>query len=855
MRWGLRTTLRTSRGFAAALAVLAAACVGPSAIAAGSSPALRVRIGHLPRLAASAKVIGALAASTPMQVTVALKPRDPAALAAFAQAVSNPASAVYREYLSPSQFAQRFGATASQLAAVESSLRAHGLNPGPASANRLSVPVRATAVQIEHAFSLSFKRLALTGGRQAVVASAAPALDTRIAGDVQAVLGLSSLSAPHPQLLRPAVLRPSLRSGLSARATPHVVTGGPQPCADATTAAQQQSAYTADHIASAYRFSSLYGQGAQGQGQTIAIYELEPNDPYDIAQYQSCYGTSAPVSYVQVGSGAGSGAGSGEAALDIENVIGLAPKASIIVYQGPNANQSTPGSGPYDVFNAIISQDRAQVVSVSWGECEQLQGAGGASAESILFQEAATQGQSIVAATGDQGSEDCNGASPLPDTSLAVDDPASQPLITGVGGTTLSSLGPPPSETVWNNGGNPTSLLPVQGGAGGGGVSQLWPMPSYQSGASGSLHVIGSNSSGSSCGAQSGYCRQVPDVSADADPNTGYLIYWNGSGSDPTSPQGWQGVGGTSAAAPLWAALLADINSSSSCRGSAIGFANPALYSAAGKAYASNFNDITQGNNDNTGTNGGLYPAGSAYDMASGLGTPNAGALASSVCGSALRVNNPGNQVSGLGQNVSLQLNTNVPAGAKLTFSASRLPTGLSISRTTGRITGKPRRRGTWTVGVTALDQTLALRSASFTWKVQGQPTVSQTSLVGAGSGRPKLALTVTAGRGAPALKGISIGLPKGLSFTRASRSVTVTGSGGKRIAFASRLVRGRLTITLATTAPVVRITAGNGAIKVTPGLAANARRNRAPTLGVSVQTTDAGRHSTALKARFKPRG
>src|SRR5205085_5727428 len=225
---------------------------------------------------------------------------------------------------------------------------------------------------------------------------------------------------------------------------------------------------------------------------------------------------------------------------------------SLIVYQGPNAGQTTPGSGPYDLFNAIVSDDRAQVVSVSWGQCEQLQGTSEAEAESTLFEEAAIQGQSIVAATGDEGSEDCNQTAGVPDPQLAVDDPGSQPFVTGVGGTTLSSLGPPPSESVWNNGGNPTTLLATQGGAGGGGVSQIWKMPGYQSGTPGALHVIQGSSSSSSCGAVSGYCRQVPDIAADADPNTGYLVYWNGSGSVIGAPSGWQAVGGTSAASPLW---------------------------------------------------------------------------------------------------------------------------------------------------------------------------------------------------------------------------------------------------------------------------------------------------------------
>ena len=104
-----------------------------------------------------------------------------------------------------------------------------------------------------------------------------------------------------------------------------MVTGGPQPCAAAQAAATVQGANTADQIASAYGFTGLYQAGGLGAGQTIAIYELEPNDPSDIAAFQSCYGTQTSVSYVQVDGGAGSGPGSGEAALDIEQAIVLAP--------------------------------------------------------------------------------------------------------------------------------------------------------------------------------------------------------------------------------------------------------------------------------------------------------------------------------------------------------------------------------------------------------------------------------------------------------------------------------------------------------------------------------------------------
>lgn len=789
-----------------------------------------------------------------MHVTIALKPRDPAALAAYAQAVSTPGSSAYHSYLTPAQFAQRFGAGASELAAVARSLRAHGLSPGAVTANHLSVRISGSAAQIERAFSLTFRRMALSSGRQAVVASAAPSLDRQIAGDVQAVIGLSSLAAPKPLSVRPSLLRPAARGRLAGRSQPRVATGGPQPCQAASSAAQSQGGYTADQIASAYRFSDLFGAGAQGQGKTIAVYELEPNDSQDIAAYQACYGTTASISYVQVDGGAGSGPGVGEAALDIEQVIGLAPKANLIVYQAPNANTDSPGSGPYDLYSAIVSQDRAQVISVSWGSCEQQQGVSNAQAEAQLFQEAAAQGQSMVVVAGDNGSEDCNAAGGVPDPSLAVDDPASQPFATAVGGTTLSSLGPPASETVWNNGGNPSALLPVQGGATGGGVSQIWAMPSYQSGAASPLHVIQANSSGSSCGNSGSYCRQVPDVAANADPSTGYMVYWNGSNSaGALQPSGWQAIGGTSAAAPLWAALLANVDSSSACRGSTIGFANPALYRAASSAYGSYFNDVAAGNNDFTGTNGGLYPAGAGYDMATGLGTPNAGALASGLCANALQVANPGTQISTVGRQLSLQVRTNALVGTKLSFSASGLPGGLSINKSTGRITGKPNRIGSSSVTVAATDRGLTLRPASFILQVVGAPTVSQVSLTGVGSGHPSLALTIAAGSRAPGLSSASIGLPNGLSFARVARNVTVTN--GRRVPSSARIVGGRLQITLVKPAQRVRITIGGSTIKAAGGLVANVRRHRSGALTVTVRTTDARRESVATSARITPRG
>jgi kumamolisin len=651
-------------------------------------------VGSAPIVPATATALGALAPATTLHVTVTLLPSHPAALASYADAVATPGSGVYHRYLTPAGFTARFAPTTSQVTAVAAELRADGLHPAAAAADRLAIRVTGTAGELARTFDTSFVRYRLASGRVAYANTTAPLLSGAAAGLVQGVIGLDSITLPHREGVTLA------RPGRSTSSAPHVATGGPQPCSAAKSAGTNNDSYTADQISSAYSFSSLYGAGDLGAGQTVALYELEPDLTSDISAYQSCYGTSASVTYTKVDGGSGSGAGQGEAALDIEDVIGLAPKVSVLVYQGPNSN-----SGAYDTYNSIISADTAKVVSTSWGECESQEGSSAASAENTLFEEAATQGQTIAAAAGDDGSEDCG------TNALAVDDPASQPYVTGVGGTTLSSLGPPPTEKVWNDASEGT-------GAGGGGISTLWKMPTFQSGAPASLDVINSRSSGTQCGAASGtYCREVPDVTADADPYTGYVVYYDGS---------WTGIGGTSAAAPLWAAFVALTNASSSCGGTDIGYADPDLYAVAGgSGYSSDFHDITSGNNDYTGTHSGTFPAGSGYDMASGLGSPDGAALPAALCSAGggtappdtITVTNPGNQSSTVGTAVSLQIKaSDSTSGKSLTYSATGLPAGLSIS-SSGLVSGTPTTAGTSSTVVKATDGT-GSGTASFSWTV-----------------------------------------------------------------------------------------------------------------------------------------
>jgi subtilase family serine protease len=829
---------RTARRLAC---VLALAALGPVAAARGAT----VRVGHPPPPPVGATLVGMVPATQRMHVTITLRPRDPSALTAYARAVSTPGSPGYRRYLTPTEFARRFGATAAQIGAVRRSLLAHGLIPGRVSRGALSISVAAPAAALERAFSVALTRMALRGGGTAIRASAPPAVPASVAGAVQSVVGLNTTAAPHPLLVR---ARPGSHTGPSALARGHVVTGGPQPCSAATAAAPGQDAFTADQIASAYGFSGLYGAGDIGRGITVAVYELEPDDPGDIAAYQSCYGTHATITDVPVDQGAGTGPGTGEAALDIENLIGLAPAVNVLVYQGPNSNSGAPGSGPYDTFSAIINQDRARVVTISWGQCESALGRPDAAAENTLFAQAAVEGQSIVAASGDSGAQDCDTGGAVPQIQAAVDDPSSQPFVTGVGGTTIQSLGPRPTESVWNSGGMVLSGM-LQPGATGGGISTLWGMPAAQVDSAAGLNVRTAQAAGSACGHPGGFCREVPDVAADGDPATGYLIFWNGHGDIPDAPAGWQGIGGTSGGAPLWAALLALTDGLRACSGAPVGYANPALYRAAGTADSTNFNDVITGNNDFTGTNGGRFAAAAGYDPATGLGTPNAASLAAALCADTIRITRPADQTTTIHASVSLRLHATASSSAPLTYAAGGLPPGLKVDGATGRITGRPTRAGRFTVHASAHDGQGQTGGATFTWTVGGEPEISRLSLKQT-AGQPQLAFTVTAGQDAPDLRTLQITVPHALIVgTGRGVAVTSTARHPAHLHFSAHAAhQTMLTIKLRETTRSVRITLAVPSLRARGGRVPDSTLHRRQVVTVSV--VDAAARRTRLSEK-----
>jgi subtilase family serine protease len=707
-----RLALGLSLTAAAALACAGVAQASTPRTGAGSGR--RALVQQAADVPAGASVTGAVAAATPVQLTLALTPSDPQALAGYAQQISDPSSSLYRHYLSVGQFAARFGADAPQVASVRTALTQAGLSVGSVAADGLSVTASGTAAEIEDAFDTQLEHITLADGHAAYADVTDPTLPAAAAGAVQDVAGLDTLPAAAPQdLRRSRGAHPAAFADAGANAA------GPNSCI----ASQAAGGYTAAEIGSAYGMDGQWNAGNLGAGARIGLAELEPYHSSDVNAFQTCDDTTATISNVTVGAGASCDTSQGtdsqcglEDVLDIEDVAGLVPDADIEVYEAPNN-----ANGLISLYQSMVTAD-LPVISTSWGLCEADMSSSTLTAENAIFEEAAVQGEAVFAAAGDDGSDDCQS------NKRAVDDPASQPYVTGVGGTTMASDVPGVPESVWNDG----------AGAGGGGVSRDWSQPSYQSSLAQPQAQLSCapvpGGSGSST-----TCREVPDVSADADPSTGYDIYWSGS---------WVSAGGTSAAAPTWASLAALADRSGAClsAGVRVGFADALLYSLP----ASDFDDVTTGTNAYDGVGG--YPAASGYDMSSGLGTPNGAALLPALCstttvtapppntttatttaspapaiptpvqtttttptptttpGSGEKVpvvrfvNHRARRIARVGRAVRVVLLARDRDHLRLRYTARRLPRGLRINRTTGVITGRPTRVGRIVSSITARD-------------------------------------------------------------------------------------------------------------------------------------------------------
>jgi kumamolisin len=338
-------------------------------------------------------------------------------------------------------------------------------------------------------------------------------------------------------------------------------------------------------VAQLYQFPS----GADGTGETVGILELGGGyKPADLTNYFSSLGIKEPVvTSVSVDKGqndpTNANSDDGEVLLDIEVVGAVAPGAKIVVYFAPNTSQ-----GFQDALTTAIhdAANNPSVISISWGGAESTWSAQDMTAFDSAAQDAAALGVTVCAASGDSGSSD--GVS---DGANHVDFPASSPHVLGCGGTSLQSAsGTIESETVWNDG--------AQGGAGGGGFSNQFPLPAWQAGANVKPPTGGG--------------RGVPDVAGDADPETGYNVLVDGESMV---------IGGTSAVAPLWSGLIALLNQK---MGKPLGFLQPSLYGLPQSTGA--FHDILSGSN-------GAFSAGPGWDAASGLGSPEGEKLLQALSG------------------------------------------------------------------------------------------------------------------------------------------------------------------------------------------------------------------------------
>ncbi|MFF2041011.1 protease pro-enzyme activation domain-containing protein [Kitasatospora sp. NPDC058170] len=621
-----RRSIRRALAGAAATAVLLGLAVPAAASAAPqAAPPQERRIGTAPTAPADAQPADGPADSTPLSLSITLDPRDPGALQSFVTAVSTPGSPQYRHYLKTGEFAKAFGADPAAVASVNKALTDAGLHPGALDASGLTIPVATTVGEARRAFATGFSGYRLADGSTAYANTEAPRLSGAAAGAVAGVVGLNNLARPHTNhvLADQGAVKPERPNAALA---PAFSGGQPTLCADIENwkASQGkhkfQDYFTPDTLAGVYQKSFANG----GAGSTVAVFALEDYSDAAIAAYQRCFATAASVSRVKVNGGPTTPVTPAnyqdvgvETALDVETIIGFVPNASVLVYQGPDYTRAS-WADILAVYQKIVADNRAQVVSISWGSCEDRTDHAYQQAANLVYQQAAAQGQSVVAASGDQGSTGCYSGDPTrPDPRLSADDPAGQPYVTGVGGTTINGTPAAPQETVWNSG---------SGGAGGGGISSRWALDnaaSFQAGRT----APGFNPRG--CPAAEGIstCRQVPDVSALADSGRGYLI--SIYAQDRT--EYWGTIGGTSGSAPLWAAIIAHANADARCAASGpVGYLNPLLYRLGADA----LKDVTTGHNNVTasGYSGGLYTAAPGYDMATGLGTPRVDALTRELC-------------------------------------------------------------------------------------------------------------------------------------------------------------------------------------------------------------------------------
>jgi subtilase family serine protease len=552
-------------------------------------------------------------------------------LSRYIQDTETPGNVYFHKFLTASEFASTYAPSTNQVSAMVNYLAQYHIVPVTVNGQRVQYPlginVTGSVGNVEKAFNVSINNYT-SGGRSFIANDKSPSLPVSytyngVTYNLQALV-----------------------SGVAGMTTYNALTSHiqQQPNVSSLNSQSGPVGYSPQQMATAYQASPLLNQHITGKGVTIGVATLAPFVPTDATYFWKYYGINRTGTVSEVGvdgqstTASGKGIGGSETSLDVERSGAMAPGANVVVYEAPNTNP-----GFIDLYDAVATQDKVQVMTTSWGEAEFFVPFSYAYLLNQAFMQGAAEGMTMIAASGDNGAYDGYPS----DRHLAVDSPASSPDILATGGSTLPMASSTPNANPITPGSSQTGVIPIPGGSismtgeqgwgwqyllpyyanfgvktksqwlrdiypvgSTGGYSALWTSTSPQNGSAlYSWWQTGTGNSGA---------RGVPDVAFNADPFTGYAIY--DTNSVYTTPSnGWtNGWGGTSFAAPQWAGIMALLDQYLAGRQ---GLINPALYAV---AKSGGFHPVLQGNN-------WYYHAGPGWNAVTGLGTPDVINLAQSL--------------------------------------------------------------------------------------------------------------------------------------------------------------------------------------------------------------------------------
>ncbi len=620
-----------------AIASTTALLVTPIILSSGSAMAsqygqLKGNVAHA--LLANSTIKGAASTSAEVTLFVGFNFRVPnhmPTLAGYIRDTETPGNAYFHKFLTAAAFQSTYAPSSNQVNALLNYLAQYHIVPVIANGQPVQYPlgvnVSGSVGNVEKAFSVSMNNYT-SGGKSFIANDQNPSLPTSYtyAGStydlqslVSGVAGMTTYNALSSQVQQQQNV-----SNLNSQ-------GGPV-------------GYSPQQMAQAYQASPLLKKGITGKGVTIGVATLAPFVPKDAAFFWKYYGIHRTGTVAEVGvdgqstTASGKGLGGSETSLDVERSGAMAPGANIVVYEAPNTNP-----GFIDLYDAVATQDKVQVMTTSWGEAEFFVPFSYAYLLNQAFMQGAAEGMTMMAASGDSGAYD---GYPT-DKNLAVDTPASSPDILAAGGTTLPMVSSAPNANPITPGSSQTGVIPVPGGTismtgeQGWGWQYLlpyyanfgvhtesqWRRDIYPVGSTGGYSALWTSTSPANAsslyswwqtGTGNSGARGVPDVALNADPFTGYAIYDTNS-VYTTASQGWtNGWGGTSFAAPQWAGIVALLDQ---YLNGPQGLINAALY---GTAKNGGFHSVTQGNN-------WYYHAAPGWNPVTGLGTPDVNQLAKSL--------------------------------------------------------------------------------------------------------------------------------------------------------------------------------------------------------------------------------